>query len=103
MKTLNYFLNLLNFLKINNILITYTYYHSDSKAPPVDSRTLAEAKLYIDIFFIKLYNFPKLLDFLKTFRLFKTFRLSKKKSNISKYMLSNTCDAKRICRLLGYV
>ena len=29
------------------MLITYTYYHSDIKATPVGSLTLAEAKLYI--------------------------------------------------------
>jgi len=46
-RLLTIFYNLLYFLKINNILITYTYYHSDSNATPVDSRTLAEAKLYI--------------------------------------------------------
>jgi hypothetical protein len=68
MNTLNYFLNLLNFIKINNILITYTYYHIliiivIARLPPVESLTLAEAKrrrsevVYIDIFYFYIIGY----------------------------------------------
>ena len=49
--------------KRNNILITYTYYHSDSKATPCGFSNVSRSEVAlshilrdIDIFFIKLYN-----------------------------------------------